>query len=164
MQPPEKDQTIADLLASYTRILVELRRRGVVRSNNAPAGDYAEWLTARGLGGTLAGKSVKSYDLTLATGERVQVKARVISEPATRGQFQTSPFRSWDFELAAFVLFRDTDYQVQRAILLPINVVRENAFISDYVKGSIIQMNSKLLDHSLAVDITAQLRAAAKEA
>jgi len=92
---PENEQTVADLLAGYARILAELRRRGVVRSNNAPAGDYAEWLAARGLGGALAdNSSVKSYDITLPSGERVQVKARVVSEPPIAGQLQTSPFRS----------------------------------------------------------------------
>jgi hypothetical protein len=88
---------------------VELQRRGVVRTNNAPAGDYAEWLCAMALGGTLVGNSVPSHDLILRTGVRVQVKARVVEVPPTRGQLQTSAFRSWDFELAAFVLLRKTD-------------------------------------------------------
>jgi len=127
---PEKDQTIAELLAGYSRTLAELRRRGVVRTNNAPAGDYAEWLATKGLGGELAGNSVKSYDLTLATGERVQVKARVVSEPATRSQLQTSSFRSWDFDLAALVLLRVSDYQVVRAVLVPSEVVREHSRLS----------------------------------
>lgn len=164
MPPPEKNQTTAELLAGYTCTLVELCRRGVVRSNNAPAGDYAEWLTARGLGGTLAGKSAMSYDVTLATGHRVQVKARIVSEPPTRGQLQTSPFRSWEFEVAAFVLLRDTDYEVLRASLIPVQIVRDQARRSAHVQGDIIQMNSKLLDHPRAEDITERLRAAARVA
>ncbi len=163
MSFPENEQTVADLLAGYARILAELRRRGVVRSNNAPAGDYAEWLAARGLGGALAdNSSVKSYDITLPSGERVQVKARVVSEPPIAGQLQTSPFRSWDFELAAFVLLRDTDYQVQRATLVPVEVVRENGRHVSHVNGHIVHMNGKILDHPSAVDITARLRNAAE--
>jgi hypothetical protein len=70
------------LLSSYASILAELRQRGVVRSANAPAGDYAEWLCSRALGGTLVDNfSVKSHDLVLADARRVQVKARVTSEP-----------------------------------------------------------------------------------
>lgn len=60
----------------------------------------------------------------LADGRRVQVKTRVTSDPPRAGQLQTSPFRSWDFGLAAFVLLRDYDYAVRRAVLLPVEVVR----------------------------------------
>lgn len=104
--------SVGDLLSGYARILAELRRRGVVRSVNAPAGDYAEWLCARALDARLVDNfSVKSHDLILADGRRVQVKARVTSEPPRAGQLQTSPFRSWDFDVAAFVMFRDRDYK-----------------------------------------------------
>jgi len=142
---------------------VELRRRGVVRSSNAPAGDYAEWLTAKGLSGTLADNfPVKSYDVTLPDGVRVQVKTRVVSEPMKTGQLQTSPFRSWDFEQAALVLLRDTDYQVLKASLVPVEAVRQNARFSKHVNGHFVHMNGKLLEHPLATDITAKLREAAK--
>ena len=49
--------TAAELFALYRSILRELRARGVVRTENAPAGDYAEHLVARALGGTLASNS-----------------------------------------------------------------------------------------------------------
>ena len=63
---PSDDRSIAELLAGYAGILAELRRRGVVRTNNAPVGDYAEWLAARALGGEIvANASEKSYDLRL---------------------------------------------------------------------------------------------------
>ncbi|MEX2654251.1 MAG: hypothetical protein WD532_04380, partial [Acidimicrobiia bacterium] len=66
---------MGDLLSSYAAILAELRERGVVRSANAPAGDYAEWLCSRALGATLVDNfSVKSHDLVLSDGRRVQVK------------------------------------------------------------------------------------------
>ncbi|WP_460707211.1 hypothetical protein [Myceligenerans halotolerans] len=41
----EREST-SRLLAAYAEILAELRRRGVVRSANAPAGDLAETLVA----------------------------------------------------------------------------------------------------------------------
>lgn len=78
----ETDASVGELLAGYAGILVELRRRGVIRSANAPAGDYAEWLCATALGGKLVDNfSVKSHDLTLPDGRLVQVKARVTSDP-----------------------------------------------------------------------------------
>jgi hypothetical protein len=58
------ERTVGELLSTYAEIFAELRERGVVRSANAPAGDYAEWLCSRALGATLADNfSVKSHDL-----------------------------------------------------------------------------------------------------
>ncbi|MBA2567895.1 MAG: hypothetical protein H0V11_00960 [Actinobacteria bacterium] len=46
-----EDMTTAELLALSRASLRELKRRGVVRSGNAPAGDYAELLVQRATGG-----------------------------------------------------------------------------------------------------------------
>jgi hypothetical protein len=154
--------TVGELLSSYARILAELRERGVVRS--APAGDYAEWLCSRALDATLVDNfSVKSHDLVLTDGRRVQVKARVTSEPPRAGQLQTSPFRSWDFDLAAFVLLRDYDYAVQRAVLVPVEVVRAQSTYRSHINGSVVMMRSALFDHEDAGDITDRLRVAASQ-
>lgn len=136
----------------------------MVRSANAPAGDYTEWLCSRALGATLVDNfSVKSHDLVLADSRRVQVKTRVTSEPPKPGQLQTSPFRSWDFDLAAFVLLRDYDYAVLRAVLLPVEVVRAQSTYRSHVNGSVVMMRGALLDHEDAEDITDRLRAAASQ-
>jgi hypothetical protein len=158
------ESSVADLLGQYASILRALRERGVVRSANAPAGDYAEWLFAKALGGTLVDNfSVKSYDLTLVDGVRVQVKTRVISDPPRRGQLQTSPFRSWDFHLAGLLLLRDTDYAVLRAALVPVAVVEAQSTFRPHVNGAVVQMNDALLGHPEARDVTADLRRAAIE-
>lgn len=158
----ESRKTVAELLAGYARTLAELRRRGVVRSNNAPAGDYAEWLVARALVGTLADKnSEKLWDVKLATGEHVQVKTRVVSTPPNAGQLQTSPFRSWAFDSAAFVLLRAEDYYVVSAALVPVAVVKELGQWRQHVNGHVVMMNGRLLDHEDATDITEALNKAA---
>jgi hypothetical protein len=158
------EPTVGELLSSYAKLLAELRERGVVRSANAPAGDYAEWLCSQALGATLVDNfSVKSHDLVLSDGRRVQVKARVTSDPPKAGQLQTSPFRSWDFDLAAFVLFRDYDYAVRRAVLLPVEVVRARSTFRSHVNGSVVMMRDALLDHENAEDITDRLRAATSQ-
>lgn len=159
---PPADQTVPELLAGYAASLAELRRRGVVRSNNAPAGDYAEWLVAKALGGMLADTfSEKSWDVRLATKERVQVKTRVVSVPTRPGQLQTSPFRSWDFELAAFVLLRADDYTVVKAVLLPAAVVIDHGRWRRHVNGHVVMMNASLLGHPQATDITVRVNQAA---
>ncbi|MFC7500583.1 hypothetical protein [Nocardioides sp. GCM10030258] len=71
----------AALLALHASVLSELRARKVLRTNNLPTGDYAEWLVWRALGGDiLEGNSTKSYDLETPTFGRIQVKARLVSQ------------------------------------------------------------------------------------
>lgn len=55
--------TTGELLALSRRILAELRDRGVIKSGNAPAGDYAELLVRQATGGELAPQSQKSWDV-----------------------------------------------------------------------------------------------------
>src|ERR1700729_1224173 len=81
------------LFSLYRAILSELKSRGVIRTENAPVGDYAEYLVATALSGQLAPNSEKSWDVLGSDGEKLQVKARVVAEPAEPGQFQLSPFR-----------------------------------------------------------------------
>lgn len=155
-------RTTARLFEDYAAILAELRRRQVVRSANAPVGDYAEWIVARALKGELVSNfSVKSYDLTLPTQDRVQVKSRLVSSPTLKGQLQTSPFRSWDFELAAFVILDSATYQVRRAVLVPVSVVQEQARWRKHVNGSVVFMNNLLLDHAESRDFSDEARVAA---
>ena len=66
-----------DLFFLYRAILSELKSRGVIRTENAPVGDYAEYLVVTALGGQLAPNSEKSWDVLSSDGEKLQVKARV---------------------------------------------------------------------------------------
>src|SRR6266511_1444897 len=92
-------------------------RRGVIRTGNAPAGDYAELLVQRATGGELAPNSQKSWDVLKSDGERLQIKARVVTDPRKRGERQLSVFRSWQFDAAVVVLF-DDEFRVWRAARL----------------------------------------------
>ena len=106
--------SIPDLLGRYAAILYELRARGVVRTRNAPLGDYAEYLAARVYSGVLAANSVKSYDLLSADGRRVQVKARTVGSDTHPGAV-FSAFRSFDFDVAVLVTFDSSTYALQWA-------------------------------------------------
>jgi hypothetical protein len=64
------------LFSLYRAILRELKSRGVIRTENAPVGDYAEYLVATALGGQLAHNSEKAWDVLGNGGEKLQVKAR----------------------------------------------------------------------------------------
>ena len=156
--PKLGESTVAELFAFYRGILQELRRRGVVRTENAPAGDYAEFLVATAFGGTLAPNSEKSYDV-VAGGRRLQVKARVVSDPPRSGQLQLSPFRSFDFDDAVIVLLNDTDYSVRQAARVNAAAVRAAATFNEHINGHVVHARLALLTAPGAIDVTAVLRA-----
>ena len=158
------DASVASLLTGYATRLAELRRRGIVRTANAPAGDYAEWLVARALGGTIASNtSEKSWDVEAPHYGRLQVKCRLVSNPVKSGQLQTSPFRSWEFERAVFVQLSGEDYSVVRATLIPRAAVQAVASRREHVGGWVVQMRPSLLDSPEAKDISELLRRASRE-
>ena len=153
--------TVGGLLASYRRVLSELRELGVVRSGNAPAGDYAEWLVSKATQGGLAPPSEKSWDVRTPEGERLQVKSRFVSDPETAGQRQLSTIRSWDFDALVIVLF-DDEFGVGRAARLPLEVIRESARADEHVRGQRVIATEELL--SLGENWTERLREAAASA
>ena len=144
----------------YRAILIELKSRGVIRTENAPAGDYAEYLVAAALGGQLAPNSEKSWDVLGNDGKKLQVKARVVSEPAEPGQLQLSPFRSFDFDYAVIVLLSAADYAVTRASKVPRHVVETSAVYRQHVNGKLLFARAEIMGHPDATDLTATLRAA----
>jgi hypothetical protein len=148
---------ISDLLGIYGQVLEELNERGVIRSANAPTGDYAEWLVQRALGGELQPNSNKSADLIVRKKE-IQIKARVLSEPEKSGQRQLSPFRSWNFDDAVIVLF-DRRYAVQRATRIKVGELKAAAREDKWVSGHRVIARDALLDRGR--DITGRLREAA---
>ncbi|HRW40335.1 MAG TPA: hypothetical protein P5193_02195 [Microthrixaceae bacterium] len=154
--------SVAELLGGYARILAELRRRGVVRTNNAPVGDYAELLVAAAVGGDLAASvSEKSYDLIAPEWGKVQVKARAVRVPVSGSHSQTSPFRSWDFDYAALVMVHIDDYAIHRAVLAPAKLVRAHATWRASLNGHVAHMRGPLLDDPSVTDITTKVAHAA---
>jgi hypothetical protein len=153
------DLSTGELLALSRGILAELRHRGVIRSGNAPAGDYAELLVQRATGGELAPSSQRSWDVETPNDEHLQVKARVVPNPNTAGQRQLSVFRSWEFDAAVIVLF-DDEFRVWKAARLPVEVLEEVARFVGHVKGYRVMATDALLDRG--EDWTERLRQAAQ--
>ena len=147
------------LFSLYRAILRELKGRGVIRTENAPVGDYAEYLVATALGGQLATNSEKAWDVLARDGEKLQVKARVVSEPAEPSQLQLSPFRSFGFDSAVIVLLSATDYTVTRASKVPRHVVESSAVYRQHVNGKVLFARPEIMGHADATDLTATLRA-----
>lgn len=150
---------ISELLGIYGQVLEELHERGVIRSANAPTGDYAEWLVQRALGGELQPNANKSADLIVRK-KKIQIKARVLSDPEKQGERQLSSFCSWDFGEAVIVLF-DRRYAVRRATQIKVGKLKEAAREDKWVSGQRVIASDALLDRGR--DITAKLREAAAE-
>lgn len=148
---------LQELFARYGAILRELRRREVVRTNDAPAGGWAEYLICRYLAGTAAPKSEKSWDVLAADQRRIQVKARVVFDPGNRSQRQLSSLRSFSFDMLAVVLFDDL-HAVWRAVLLPVDEVKKHARPDPHVNGQRLMATDTLLNLVAATDITEELR------
>jgi hypothetical protein len=138
-----RQMTIAELLRFHGQTLAELRRRRVVRTANAPVGDYAEWLVAAATGGELAENAEKSWDVAVPEG-KLQVKARLVGDVNNRSQRQVSVFRSWDFDAAVFVLF-DQDYAIRRAACVPVEAVEAAGRFRKWVNGYVVFATDELL-------------------
>jgi hypothetical protein len=98
-----EQMTTAEILALNRQTLHELYRRGVIRTLNAPTGDWAELLVATAYGGELAPNSEKSFDVASPDGRRLQVKGRIL-DPDRVGSQILSAIRSWDFDACVVVL------------------------------------------------------------
>lgn len=146
----------AELFARYRAILLELKRRGTMRTENAPANDYAEYLVATALDGELQPNSNRAFDVLLDDGSRLQVKTRVVSEPMRAGQDQLSVFRSFEFDWAVIVLLRDSDFRVSRAGKVPIQVVQRH--VNTKGNGDPVLEAKVALADGEAVDLTEALR------
>jgi hypothetical protein len=144
--------SVEELLRFSRDAVTELQTRGVVRTGNAPAGDYAEWLVMKVLGGELAANSTKSHDVLMPGGERLQVKCRMVTDPAKRSERQLSPFRSWDCEAVVIVLF-DERFGVRRMTRLPTDVVKAAARWQEHVRAWIVFATDELLANDAAVQV-----------
>lgn len=107
--------SVPGLLRLYTKILDELRHRGVTRSTNNPAADYTEHLVSTKLGLTLAGSSVSGFDALDANGRRYQIKGRRLTrqnKSTELSAIRNLPDHPFDFLIA--VIYRQ-DFTVDYA-------------------------------------------------
>ena len=152
---PLADVSVPELLGRYASILAELRERGVVRTANAPLGDYAEHLAHRVYGGTIEGNSKKSYDIESADGKLVQVKARAWGL-GTSPSAVFSVFRSFGFDVATLLVFDSATYDLMWAREMTPADVEGAARWSKHVNGHLLRVP---IAQRLGVDVTERFRA-----
>ncbi|USI73876.1 hypothetical protein [Sphingomonas morindae] len=150
------------LLQLQAAAVGELRRRGVVRTGNAPLGDYAEHLFAKAFGWTLTANSAASYDAEDAHRRRYQIKARILTGNSA-GERQLGVMRGLPqgtFDFLAAALF-DCDFVVARAAIIPQAVVAARATHARHVNGWRFILDDAIWTIDGVRDVTDPLRSAA---
>ena len=152
-----KDKSIPELLALHAALLEELRRRGVLRSENNPTGDLAEYLFCISGGWQQNSNSKKAFDATDLRGTRYQIKGRRLTHHNPSRQL--SQIRNLDgFDVLAAVLL-DHVYRVERAALIPIDVVRRRSKFNAYTNSYRFMLQDGVWDEPEVEDVTDRLRA-----
>jgi hypothetical protein len=155
------ESSIRQLLEMYSQIMDELKHRGVVRTTNAPGGDYAELLFSRAFGWKLAGNSASGHDAIDDVGIRYQVKSRRLSRPNTSRQLSALrklPERHFDY--LAGVLFQP-DYSVFKAAIIPHDQVVSRSRYADLTKSWTFFLDDHLWSLPGVRDVTKEIAAAA---
>jgi len=150
--------TIAELLATHSSVLDELRHRNVIRSKNNPTGDYAEWLVSTKLGLALETNSAKGFDASDSQGLRYQIKARRVT-PENRstqlGVIRNLEGKDFDFLIA--IIF-DADWHVRYAAKIPHQAISLLATYRPHINGHTIHLRSAVLDNPSVENISNELR------
>lgn len=149
----------AGLLADFSRIIQELRRRGITRSSNNPVADYSEWLAAKALSLRLVTKSTTGYDAIDQAGKRYEIKGRRLTRhnrPTQLSAIRGLP--GHHFDLLVTMLFAE-DFAVVKASVIPFDVVSSHAVYRKHVNGWILYLRDRLWQDPTVRDITDRVRA-----
>ncbi|ODR95190.1 hypothetical protein AUC70_05640 [Methyloceanibacter stevinii] len=152
-------KTNSQLLALIADCQNELRSRDVIQSANI-VGDLAETYVCSALGLKRQGKSAKGVDAVGPDGTRYEIKGRRLT-PWNKSR-QLSALRGLDqkpFDVLAGVLF-DERFQVQRAALIPYQVVRKRAGPMPRVNAHRFLLKDIVWDMPGVIDITDNVRKA----
>jgi hypothetical protein len=148
------------LLQNYGLILEELRRRGVIRSSNAPLGDYAEFLFSKAFDWQLQSNSKAGYDATAKNGDKFQIKSRRLTRHNKSRQLsfiRRLPEKHFDY--LAGILFNE-DFNIFRAALIPHRLIEPRSRFSKHSNGWLFLLKDETWDLPGVIDVTGDLRAA----
>jgi hypothetical protein len=152
--PPVQDMSDREILALWAGTMTELQWRGILRSDNSPTGDYAEWIVSQALGLKLEGNSTAGYDAVGPDGMRYQIKARRLMTAKTSRQL--SAIRNLDkdpFDYLIIVLFGPT-FDVLECWQVPVEVVREHAVWTQHVNGHRLHARGAVLSDPRTIRLT----------
>lgn len=136
-----QERTTSQLLRDWAAVMLELRRRDVVRTNNNPTGDIAEAIVAQHFGGERGSFSEKGWDVQTPAGERIQVKA--MRQVPGSNRRNLSPIRDEDYDTVVVVIF-DENFTVTEGLQLERATVEDLFPRREHVNGRIITVTRKL--------------------
>jgi hypothetical protein len=143
-----------DLLRIYGSILTALRERAVVRSENSPTGDYAEWLASQKLHLRLQANSSLGFDATDLQGTRYQIKARRLTPRNPLPQLSAiRDIESRAFDYLIAILF-DQHFEVTRVLKIPHHIVAEHSTFVARTNSSKLIVRGPVVEHPETEDIT----------
>lgn len=146
------------LLGLQVSALAELRRRKIVRTNNAPAGDYAELLFATAFNWSLSSNSASGHDAVDGENKRYQIKCRRIT--AQNPSRQLSALRRLDgkpFDYLAAVLF-GAHFEVTRAAIIPHEVVLAHSTFTPHVNAHRFLLRDSVWEIAGVRDVTQAIK------
>jgi len=145
------------LLKLYTRIIITLEVRDVVRTQNSPIGDYTEWLVSKAYEYKLETNSKSGYDAVAKDGTKIQIKARRIM--SSNDPKQLSAIRNLDkhdFDILIAVIY-DKNCEIIEALSIPHKIIKEYAGYSGHVNSSILTITDKIKNDDRVKNITKEL-------
>lgn len=149
--------TVIELLQRYGQILEELKRREIIRTQNNPVADYAEWLVSTKLKLNLAHNAKAGYDATDKRGERIQIKSRRLKPSDKAKELAViRKLKEDKFDYLIAVLF-DMEFTVKEAYKIPRRIIEKYAHFSEHVNGHILRMTGKILVDPKVENITKKL-------
>ena len=152
-----QNKTIIELLELHVDIMKELQARDILRSNNLPTSDFAEYLFCKTFGWKQKDNSNPGFDAEDDEGTRYQIKGRRIT-PSNKSR-QASAIRGFDkFDILAAVLFDDY-YQVTKAALIPVAIVRDKATGVKHTNSEKFILSNKIWTLSGVIDVTEKIQA-----
>jgi len=145
-----------ELLQLQANATAELKRREIVRTNNNPLGDYAEWLVANIMDLKLAENSKAGYDAISDAGVTFQIKARrVTPENPSRQLSAIRNYAEKDFDWLIAVIFNKY-FNVINAYLIPHEVIGDYYPHRNHVNARVVVMSGAILQDKRVMEITEQ--------
>lgn len=133
-------------MQNHADILLELKRRKIIRTANNPLGDLAEHLFCKAFGWRQEGNSKSGYDALDAKNCRYQIKSRRIHQ-ANKSR-QLSAMRNLDqqpFDMLAVIIFEES-YTIRHAAIIPYALVMEVASYRTHVNGWLFHARDALFE------------------
>lgn len=155
MKTPQLNKLqVGELLTLHAEIMTELNKREILRSQNNPTGDYAEYLAAKVLQLKLESNSKSGFDATDAGGKKVQIKGRRVTakNPSRQlGIIRDLEGRRFDYLIG--IIFGEF-YTVDQALKIPHELVRDYATFSELQNGHILHLSGEILSDNRIENIT----------